>query len=239
MPQLRTYLAVDACCRPVPLHRRVPRVCEARPLAGWRRRRQRSAVGDAARAEKRSAEGVAMGRAMLGGRRVAQPRRSQALFPWKAAFWSMMTAIGMTSSVRRAARPSRTRAWFYDEQAIDLCCSPEFVICGDQLGDGTAGGPCTSRGVRFFELDLAEHPGVQNYKRRRLERRVLRAECHVSALIQVGQHFRRAPRAAATTASGSRPSSSARASPCTSRARPSRTPSRAMKAVSAQASLLL
>jgi methyltransferase (TIGR00027 family) len=26
------------------------------------------------------------------------------------------------------------------------------------------------RGVRFFELDLAEHPGVQNYKRRQLER---------------------------------------------------------------------
>jgi len=63
-----------------------------------------------------------------------------------------------------------TRTWFYDEQILSaLQPGWQVVICGAGF-DTRAYRMHVPRGVRFFELDLAEHPGVQNYKRRQLER---------------------------------------------------------------------
>ena len=51
-----------------------------------------------------------------------------------------LTAIGRRAS--QAVKAVAIARQFVEEEAIDLCCRPEFVeLSDDQLGDGTAGGP--------------------------------------------------------------------------------------------------
>ena len=53
-------------------------------------------------------------------------------------------AIG-AASVNQAVKAVAIARQFVEEEAIDLCCRPEFVeLSDDQLGDGTAGGPTSA-----------------------------------------------------------------------------------------------
>ena len=55
-----------------------------------------------------------------------------------------LTAIG-AASVNQAVKAVAIARQFVEEEAIDLCCRPEFVeLSDDQLGDGTAGGPTSA-----------------------------------------------------------------------------------------------
>ena len=55
-----------------------------------------------------------------------------------------LTAIG-AASVNQAVKAVAIARQFVEEEAIDLCCCPEFVeLSDDQLGDGTAGGPTSA-----------------------------------------------------------------------------------------------
>ena len=49
------------------------------------------------------------------------------------------------ASVNQAVKAVAIARQFVEEEAIDLCCRPEFVeLSDDQLGDGTAGGPTSA-----------------------------------------------------------------------------------------------
>ena len=119
---------------------------------------------------KSTAEGVAMGKYMLGDSGLLSDGVGKHFFPWKAAFWTMMPGMRMVISPPGGNSHLATRTWFYDEQIL-AALQPgwQVVICGAGF-DTRAYRMHVPRGVRFFELDLAEHPGVQNYKRRQLER---------------------------------------------------------------------
>ena len=119
---------------------------------------------------KSTAEGVAMGKYMLGDSGLLSDGVDKHFFPWKAAFWTIMPGMRMVISPPGGNSHLATRTWFYDEQIL-AALQPgwQVVICGAGF-DTRAYRMHVPRGVRFFELDLAEHPGVQNYKRRQLER---------------------------------------------------------------------
>ena len=118
-----------------------------------------------------TAEGVALGKYLLGDSGLLSDGVGKHFFPWKAAFFSMTRTVkGFMPSPPGGSAHLATRTWFYDEQ-IMAALQPgwQVVICGAGF-DTRAYRMHVPRGVRFFELDLAEHPGVQNYKRRQLER---------------------------------------------------------------------
>ena len=119
---------------------------------------------------KSTAEGVAMGKYMLGDSGLLSDGVGKHFFPWKAAFWTMMPGMRKVIAPPGGSAHLATRTWFYDEQILSTIKPGwQVVICGAGF-DTRAYRMHVPRGVRFFELDLAEHPGVQNYKRRQLER---------------------------------------------------------------------
>jgi methyltransferase (TIGR00027 family) len=117
-----------------------------------------------------TAEGVAMGKYLLGDSGLLSDGVGKHFFPWKAAFWTSTPGMRKVISPPGGSAHLATRTWFYDEQILSaLQPGWQVVICGAGF-DTRAYRMHVPRGVRFFELDLAEHPGVQNYKRRQLER---------------------------------------------------------------------
>jgi len=115
-----------------------------------------------------TAEAVAFVRHMMSDVGLLNEGVSRVFFPYKSWFWTatpslrdtFLQAVLGTGAMSHLA----TRTWFYDRHLMSLL-KPDMqvVICGAGF-DSRAHRLHVPRGVRFFELDLAQHPGVQEYK---------------------------------------------------------------------------
>jgi methyltransferase (TIGR00027 family) len=121
-----------------------------------------------------TAEGVAVTRVLLSRMGLLSEGIAASFFPFKAWVFSSLPP-SLRNAFLRSLLPGgashlATRTWFYDEHIMRLL-KPDMqvVICGAGF-DSRAYRLHVPRGVRFFELDLATHPGVQEYKRGQLAR---------------------------------------------------------------------
>lgn len=126
-----------------------------------------------------TAEGVAFARYLLSDAGLLSEGISKAFFPVKAFLFTLhprMRDKFISGLLPGGAAHLATRTWFYDGNFAKLLKpGMQVVICGAGF-DSRAYRLHAPRGVRFFELDLAEHPGVQNYKMRQLQKHGIATE---------------------------------------------------------------
>lgn len=119
-----------------------------------------------------TAEGVAFSRYLLSDAGLLSEGIAKAFFPVKASFWTLHPSMRnfFFKVIPGGASHLATRTWFYDANFARLL-KPDMqvVICGAGF-DSRAYRLHAPRGVRFFEVDLPQHPGVQEYKAGRLAR---------------------------------------------------------------------
>ena len=119
-----------------------------------------------------TAEGVAFSRYLLSDAGLLSEGIAKAFFPVKASFWTLHPSMRnfFFKVIPGGASHLATRTWFYDANFARLL-KPDMqvVICGAGF-DSRAYRLHAPRGVRFFEVDLPLHPGVQEYKAGRLAR---------------------------------------------------------------------